>query len=61
MEWFLDHWTEIAGVFAALLLTFDRLAKLTPTKRDDGAVSNLYRLFAILGVKVPDRQGKGDA
>ncbi len=56
MEWIITHWTEIAGVAAAFVLFFDRVAKMTPTKRDDEMVSKLYRLFAALGVKVKDRQ-----
>ncbi len=55
MEWIITHWTEIAGVAAAFVLTFDRIAKMTKTKRDDEAVSKLYRLFAVLGVKVKDK------
>jgi hypothetical protein len=47
---------EWVGVLVAFLVAFDRLAKLTPTLKDDGTVTLLYRIFAILGVKVPDRQ-----
>lgn len=54
MEWFLSNYGEIAGTFAALILFFDRLAKLTPTDSDNKIVAMLYKLFAILGLKVPD-------
>lgn len=47
---------EWAGVAVAFLFAFDRLAKLTPTLKDDGTVAALYRIFAILGLKVPDRK-----
>lgn len=60
MEWlasFIDNWGEYAGILALFVLTFDRIAKITPTKKDDEVVSMLYRVFAILGVKVPDNQG----
>ncbi len=56
MEYIIENWVEIAAAASALVLFFDRLAKLTPTKRDDKAVSKIYRLFAVLGLKVPDRQ-----
>lgn len=45
------------GVAAFFLAAFERLARLTPTRKDDQAVSWLYRLFAFLGVKVPDIEG----
>lgn len=57
IEQVLDNWPEILGVLAAAVLAFDRLAKLTPTTKDDGAVSALYRILAVLGAKVPDRPG----
>ena len=50
------NWPAMLGVAAAFVLAFDRLAKLTPTKKDDGAVSVMYRVLAVLGAKVPDRQ-----
>ncbi len=55
MEWFIENYGAIAGAGAAFVLLFDRIAKLTPTKKDDEVVSNLYRLFAVLGLKVKDR------
>lgn len=48
---------EWAGIAAAGILFFDRIAKITPTKKDDGAVSFLYKVFAFLGVKVKDNPG----
>lgn len=47
------------GVIAAAVILFDRIAKLTPTTKDDGAVSAIYRFFAILGLKVGDNPGPG--
>ncbi len=55
MEWFIENYGAVAGAAAAFVLLFDRIAKLTPTKKDDEVVSNLYRLFAVLGLKVKDR------
>ena len=57
IDYLIAHATEIAGVAAAVVLAFDRLAKLTPTKKDDQVVSKLYRLFAVLGLKVKDNEG----
>lgn len=52
------NWAELCGVGALFILTFDRLAKLTPTEVDDKAAATLltilYRIFAILGLKVPE-------
>ncbi len=57
MEYLIAHATQICGIAAAVVLAFDRLAKLTPTKKDDEVVSKLYRLFAVLGLKVKDNEG----
>lgn len=57
MEWFSTaNWGEILGVGAAFVLFFDRLAKLTPTNSDNAIVAALYKVLAVLGVKVPDVQ-----
>lgn len=42
------------GVAAAFVLAFDRLAKITPTEADNSVVRIAQRIFAVLGVKVPD-------
>lgn len=51
-------WTELAGVAALWILTFDRLAKITPTEVDNKIAAVLltwlYRIFAVLGIKVPE-------
>lgn len=54
MEWLLANYGQLAGVAAAFVLFFDRLAKLTPTESDNSIVAGAYKLFAILGLKVPD-------
>lgn len=49
-----EHWGAYMGAAALFVLFFDRLAKLTPTESDDKIVAFFYKLFAVLGVKVPD-------
>lgn len=53
-EWFTTNYGEIAGTIAAFVLFFDRLAKLTPTESDNKLLTTMYRIFAVLGLKVPD-------
>lgn len=60
ISFFTTHWTEVAGVLAALVLFFDRLAKLTPTNADNVWVERLQRAFAFLGVRVQDNVGDID-
>lgn len=50
----IQNYGAYAGAAAAFLLFFDRLANLTPTTKDDSVLNWLYKIFAILGVKVPD-------
>lgn len=54
-SWFATaDWAQIMGVVAALVLMFDRLAKITPTESDNKLVAAAYKVFAVLGLKVPD-------
>ena len=57
LSWFSSqNWESVAGVAAAFILFFDRLAKLTPSNTDNMIVEFFNKLFSILGVKVPDLQ-----
>lgn len=51
-------WPEIAGVLAAFVLLFDRIAKMTPTKTDDKVLTWLYKIASVLGLNVSDNKGK---
>lgn len=55
LGWFAKtDWATISGVVAMWILAFDRLAKLTPTTKDDSILNWIYKIFAVLGVKVPE-------
>jgi hypothetical protein len=43
-------------LIAALVLFFDRLAKIIPNRTDNAILSSLRKLATVLGVKVPDVQ-----
>lgn len=57
-----DNWAEWAGVAALVVLVFDRLAKLTPSTKDDMVLNWIYKIFAVIGWKVPEltRDKKGN-
>jgi hypothetical protein len=48
------NWTEIAVIVGIIIALADRIARLTPTKSDDAVLKIVYRLAAMLSVKVPD-------
>lgn len=54
MDAILNYVVVYGGVAAIFVLAFDRLSKLTPSESDDKVVAFLYRVFTILGVRVPD-------
>jgi len=57
MEFLLQlNWAEITGVVVAAVLVFEKIAKLTPTNSDNKIVAMLYKIFAVLGLKVPDNK-----
>jgi len=52
--WLTGNYGALAGIVVAFVLLFDRIAKLTPTDADNKIVRMAYKLFAVLGLKVPD-------
>lgn len=49
-------WGPLLGVLGALVLFFDRLAKVIPNSTTNGFLSILRKVSALLGLKVPDAQ-----
>lgn len=49
------NWPEWLGVLAAFVVAFEKLALLTPTDADNKIVAGAYKVFAVLGLKFPDR------
>ena len=42
----------------ALVVAAEKIAKITPTNADNKAIAYIYKIFAIIGIKVEDNQGK---
>lgn len=51
-------WTAYVAVVLAFIVAFEKLALLTPTESDNKIVGYAYKLFAVLGLKIPDNKGK---
>jgi hypothetical protein len=47
-------WTSIAVIAGGVIFVADRIARLTPTKSDDAVLKVVYRLAAMVSIKVPD-------
>jgi hypothetical protein len=47
-------WTSYAVIAGGVIFVADRIARLTPTKSDDAVLKVVYRLAAMLSIKVPD-------
>ncbi|MFQ5783625.1 MAG: hypothetical protein ACE5H8_02225 [Alphaproteobacteria bacterium] len=61
MDWiesFINEYGVWLGAAAFFVAGFERIARITPTTTDDAVVGVLYRIFSVLGVKVPDNPGK---
>ena len=54
-----NHWVEISGVIALVILLAERIARLTPTETDDGIVKRLRAIARVLSIDVRDNPGKG--
>lgn len=58
MESFITEYADYVAVAVGFVIFFDRLAKITPTNSDNKIVEYAYKVFAILGLKVKDNEGK---
>lgn len=47
-----------AGIAALTITLANRIAKLTPTDTDNKIVNTIGKIFAIIGIKVPDVNDK---
>jgi hypothetical protein len=54
MEYIQNHWTEIAGVVALLIVVGERIAALTETKKDDAIFGFIHKTLAAVGLKFPE-------
>lgn len=53
-------WTEIAGIVALVILLAEKVARVTPTETDNKVVAWLYKIAAVIGIKVEDNKGKAE-
>ena len=58
MEDLINDWPKWAGLIAAAILLFDRIAKVTPTETDNRFLKTIHRIASVLGIKVKDNEGK---
>ena len=58
MEQFLIDYAPYIAAVTALVVFAEKIAKITPTKTDDKIVGYVYKLFAVLGLKLDDNPGK---
>lgn len=47
------NWAELAGVVVAFMYFFEKLAMITPTKKDDNILAWLKNTFAFLSLNKP--------
>lgn len=47
-----------AGVFAAVVVLGERIARITPTETDNNFFNWLRKLAMVFGIVVPDNPGK---
>jgi hypothetical protein len=58
LEFITEHWPQIAGVLAAVVLLAERVARLTPTKTDNRILRRIKKAADVIGINVPDNPGK---
>ena len=56
IAWVLGHWHEIGAALVALLAAASAITRLTPSPKDDAAVSRLQNLLARISMLNPPRR-----
>ena len=56
MEFLINNWAEISGSLALIIIAGSRIARLTPTSKDDAFFASLRKIGRVIGLDVPDRQ-----
>lgn len=54
MDYITQHWAEIAGVLALVIVVGERIAALTETKKDDAIFGAVHKILASVGLKFPE-------
>lgn len=57
-EFVQNHWLEISGIVALVILLGERVARLTPTETDNKIFQALRKLAQVVSIDVPDNPGK---
>ena len=58
MEDLLVAYAPYVAAVTALVVAAEKIAKITPTNADNKAIAYIYKIFASIGIKVEDNQGK---
>ncbi|MCH2221951.1 MAG: hypothetical protein MK097_16755 [Dechloromonas sp.] len=58
MSWLVDHWGELLAGAGAILAAASLITRLTPTPKDDAAVSRLQNLLARISMLNPPRRDR---
>ncbi len=58
MEDLINNWEVWAGIIAAAVILFERIAKITPTETDNKVLKTIYKVASVLGINVKDNEGK---
>lgn len=50
MDYIINHWTDILGIITGLVTIASIIVKLTPTKKDDEALSTIMKLLNFIAI-----------
>lgn len=54
IEFITEHFAELAGIIALVIVIAERIAKLTPTESDNKIVQAIRKTAKALGLDFPD-------
>lgn len=62
MKYIAEHYVELFGILLGLVAVAEIVVRLTPTKKDDGAVERLGQVLRKIQdiLKIPNVKKKGD-
>lgn len=55
MTWITEHFADLAGIVALVVIVGERIAAVTATPEDDKWFSWIHKVLAGVGLKFPDQ------
>lgn len=50
MDWIIEHWDDVLGIFTGIVTAASIIIRLTPTKKDDEAFAGVMKILNLIAI-----------